>query len=64
MVFLSVKSLQKSGQYISAFELLQREFSENPAITSLMYLFGKYVVKAMANEVHEQLNNMIKQLAG
>ena len=29
-----------------------------------MYLFGKYVVKAMANEVHEQLNIMIKQLAG
>ena len=29
-----------------------------------MYLFGKYVVKAMANEVHEQLNNMIKVLAG
>ena len=33
-------------------------------MTSLMYLFGKYVVKAMANEVHEQLNNMIKVLAG
>ena len=37
MVFLSVKSLQKSGKYIKAFELLQKEFAENPAITSLMY---------------------------
>lgn len=29
-----------------------------------MYLYGKYVVKAMANEVHNQLNNMIMELAG
>ena len=28
-----------------------------------MYLFGKYVVKAMASEVHEQLNKMIQELA-
>ena len=49
---MTVKSLQKSGQYIQAFELLQREFSENPSIVALMYLYGKYVVKAMASEVH------------
>ena len=64
LVFISVKSLQKSGQYIQAFELLQREFAENPAVTSLMYLYGKYVVKAMASEVHEQLTQIAAMMQG
>lgn len=64
MVFLSVKSLQKSGQYIQAFELLQREFSDNPSVVSLMYLYGKFVVKAMASEVHQQLTEFAMALQG
>lgn len=58
-LLLSIKSLQKSGQYIRCFELLQREFAENPRQSSLMYMYGKYVVKAMAIEVTKQMQQMI-----
>ena len=58
-LLLSVKSLQKSGQYIRCFELLQREFAEHPRQTSLMYIYGKYVVKAMASEVNRQMQQMM-----
>jgi hypothetical protein len=45
-----VKGLFKTGAYIKCFELLQKEFTQNPNQSSLLYYYGKYVVKAMAVE--------------
>mmetsp|Transcript_25250 Transcript_25250/g.39070 ORF Transcript_25250/g.39070 Transcript_25250/m.39070 type:complete len:146 (+) Transcript_25250:965-1402(+) len=40
------KSLFDSFQYGSCFELLQKEYLRLPSYTSLLYLYGKLIVKA------------------
>lgn len=51
LVLISVKSLHRSGQYIRCFELIQREFAESPNNSSLLFLYGKQVVRAMSKEI-------------
>ena len=58
MVLMS-KALHKSRQYIRCFEHLQREFSENTSFSSLLFIYGKYAVKAMETEIKK--NEMIKK---
>jgi len=43
---------------------LQREFAEKPSVVSMMYIYGKYVVKAMASEVHKQLTEFALAMQG
>jgi len=43
---------------------LQREFAEKPSVVSMMYIYGKYVVKAMASEVHKQLTEFALTMQG
>ena len=50
LLIITVKGLFKTGGYIKCFELLQKEFTQNPNQSSLLYFYGKYVVKAMAVE--------------
>ena len=50
-ILLMCKALHKSNQYIRSFELLQREFQASPTYTSLLFVYGKYVVKAMSSEI-------------
>lgn len=53
MLIITVKGLFKIGAYIKCFELLQKEFTQNPNQSSLLYYYGKYVVKAMAVETNK-----------
>ena len=53
MVIITAKALYKSGQFIRCFELLQKQFMENPSYPILLFLYGKYVIKALALEIKQ-----------
>jgi len=65
LLIITVKGLFKTGAYIKCFEYLQKEFTQNPSQSSLLYYYGKYVVKAMAVEVQrfekQQMENQKQQ---
>jgi len=50
MTLLSAKSLVKQKQFIRCFELLQREFVNSPQYTSILFIYGKSVVKAIQSQ--------------
>ena len=42
----NVKSLYDIGCYRDCFEMLQSEYLRNSSYTSLLYLYGKYIIKS------------------
>lgn len=48
------KALFKSGEYIRCFEMLQKQYTEAPTFNVLLMLYGKFVVKTMANEIKQR----------
>jgi len=51
MIFITAKAFFRTGQYIRCFELLQQQFIEQPSYTSLLFIYGKYVVKTVASAI-------------
>lgn len=49
------KALFKAGEYIRCFELLQKNYTENPSFSFLLMLYGKYVIKTMYMEKKQRL---------
>jgi hypothetical protein len=45
---MMAKALYKTKQYTRCFELIQMQYSKTPEYPSLMFLYGKYIVKATA----------------
>lgn len=46
ITLVNVKSLFDIGLYRDCFEMLQSEYLRNSSYTSLLYLYGKYIIKA------------------
>ena len=64
MLLITIKGLFKNGAYIKCFELLQKEFTQNPNQSSLLYYYGKYVVKAMAVETKKLYKAQVSERVG
>lgn len=47
IVLLTAKAYFKALLFVRCFELLQQQFMLTPTFTVLLFVFGKYVVKAM-----------------
>ena len=56
MMIVLAKAHFHSQDYIKCFELLQRQYIENPSFTSLLYLYGKLVVKCFSKEIKQRQN--------
>ena len=50
VIILMTKALHKTKHYIRCFEMLQGEFTQSPTYTSLLFLYGKYVIKGLEME--------------
>lgn len=50
-MLLTAKALFKAGKFVRCFELLQNQFMLTPSFTVLLFVFGKYVIKAMHQEI-------------
>ena len=46
ITLVNVKSLYDIGFYRDCFEMLQSEYLRNSSYTSLLYLYGKYIIKS------------------
>ena len=46
VTLINVRSLYDTSQFSDCFELLQYEFLRNSKHTGLLYLYGKYIIKA------------------
>lgn len=46
ITLVNVKSLYDIGYYRDCFEMLQSEYLRNSSYTSLLYLYGKYIIKS------------------
>ncbi len=51
IVLITAKALFKAGMFVRCFELLQRQFMLTPTFTVLLFVFGKYVIKAIQQEI-------------
>lgn len=54
IVIMLAKVMYRSIEYTRCFELLQRQYTELPTYTSLLYLYGKYVIKTMDVEIKQR----------
>ena len=62
VTLINVRSLFDHGCYDDCFELLQYEYLSNSKYTGLLYLYGKYIVKACAKTEDEGDPNSGKQM--
>lgn len=46
ITLVNVKSLYDIGFYRDCFEMLQSEYLRNSSYTSLLYLYGKFIIKS------------------
>jgi hypothetical protein len=46
ITLVNVKSLYDIGLFRDCFEMLQSEYLRNSSYTSLLYLYGKFIIKS------------------